>query len=307
MNRRRKKLPAPGQCDSTGGASTTYMIHSTATIILPYIEQTAVYDMFDHKTDPIAAYAATPSGDAFKTPTGCLLHASPKGATTTIPLIRRGRSRRKRRSTRSFARPFRSRIWSGIRFTATAESITWCLPSRMSTAALALRRTACEPPHPVRPNGKPGRRSDARLRWRRLQSSHRRNQPHDSVDRRRRAGASRCERFTERTPRVSRLCRAPRIPSTCRAAPTGDACLPGPMPTRSATAIPGPAMRSAPVRKSRSLTTTPRRKAGRPSAAGRSTTAVPTMNRSRFTRAASMRPWATARSAFWLTASTAWS
>ncbi len=52
----RKKLPAPGQCDSTGGASTTYMIHSTATIILPYIEQTAVYDMFDHKTDPIAAY-----------------------------------------------------------------------------------------------------------------------------------------------------------------------------------------------------------------------------------------------------------
>ena len=27
----RKKLPPPGQCDSTGGASTTYMIHSTAT------------------------------------------------------------------------------------------------------------------------------------------------------------------------------------------------------------------------------------------------------------------------------------
>ncbi len=63
----RRKLPAPGQCDSTGGASTTYMIHATTTLILPYIEQGTVYDMFDHKTDPIAAYAATPSGDAFKT------------------------------------------------------------------------------------------------------------------------------------------------------------------------------------------------------------------------------------------------
>src|ERR687892_251305 len=65
-----KKLPAPGQCDSTGGASTTYMIHSTATVILPYIEQTTVYDMFDHKADPIALYGGTPSGDAFKTSTG---------------------------------------------------------------------------------------------------------------------------------------------------------------------------------------------------------------------------------------------
>jgi prepilin-type N-terminal cleavage/methylation domain-containing protein len=75
----RKRLPAPGQCDSTGGASTTYMIHSVATTVLPYIEQTAVYDMFDHKTDPIAAYGATPSGEAFKTPTGCLLHAKSRG------------------------------------------------------------------------------------------------------------------------------------------------------------------------------------------------------------------------------------
>jgi prepilin-type N-terminal cleavage/methylation domain-containing protein/prepilin-type processing-associated H-X9-DG protein len=75
----KKRLPAPGQCDSTGGASTTYMIHSTATVILPHIEQQAVYDMFDHDTDPIAAYSATPSGTAFKTPTGCLLHAKAKG------------------------------------------------------------------------------------------------------------------------------------------------------------------------------------------------------------------------------------
>ena len=75
----KKKLPAPGQCDSTGGASTTYMIHSTATIILPYIEENAVYDLFNHQADPIAAYSATPSGDAFKTATGCLLHAKSKG------------------------------------------------------------------------------------------------------------------------------------------------------------------------------------------------------------------------------------
>ena len=75
----RKQLPPPGQCDSTGSATTTYVIHSTATVILPYIEQSAVYDMLDHKTDPIAAYGATPSGDAFKTPTGCLLHRKSKG------------------------------------------------------------------------------------------------------------------------------------------------------------------------------------------------------------------------------------
>jgi prepilin-type processing-associated H-X9-DG protein len=75
----RKELPAPGQCDSTGGASTTYMIHSTATLILPYIEQTIVYDMFDTKSDPLAAYSATPSGDAYKTSTGCLLHRRSRG------------------------------------------------------------------------------------------------------------------------------------------------------------------------------------------------------------------------------------
>jgi prepilin-type N-terminal cleavage/methylation domain-containing protein/prepilin-type processing-associated H-X9-DG protein len=74
-----KQLPASGQCDSTGGASTTYMIHSTATLILPFIEQAAVYNLFDHKTNPITAYSATPSGDGFVTSTGCLLHADAKG------------------------------------------------------------------------------------------------------------------------------------------------------------------------------------------------------------------------------------
>jgi prepilin-type N-terminal cleavage/methylation domain-containing protein len=75
----KKELPPVGQCDSTGGASTTYMIHSTATYILPYIEQATVYNLFDTSTDPKIAYSATPSGDAFVTPTGCLLHRYAKG------------------------------------------------------------------------------------------------------------------------------------------------------------------------------------------------------------------------------------
>jgi prepilin-type N-terminal cleavage/methylation domain-containing protein/prepilin-type processing-associated H-X9-DG protein len=86
----RRKLPPPGQCDSTGGATTTYMIHSTATYILPYIEQSAVYDMFDFKTDPIVAYSATPSGDAYKTATGCLIHKLSKGRNYDDPAHPRG-------------------------------------------------------------------------------------------------------------------------------------------------------------------------------------------------------------------------
>jgi prepilin-type N-terminal cleavage/methylation domain-containing protein/prepilin-type processing-associated H-X9-DG protein len=75
----KKRFPAVGQCDSTGGASTTYMIHSTATEILPYIERANVYALFDHNTNPITAYSATPSGEAFKTTTGCLLHKNARG------------------------------------------------------------------------------------------------------------------------------------------------------------------------------------------------------------------------------------
>jgi prepilin-type N-terminal cleavage/methylation domain-containing protein/prepilin-type processing-associated H-X9-DG protein len=44
------KLPHPGQCDSTGGASTTYMTHSWCVLILPYIEQENVYRLFDVNT-----------------------------------------------------------------------------------------------------------------------------------------------------------------------------------------------------------------------------------------------------------------
>jgi prepilin-type N-terminal cleavage/methylation domain-containing protein/prepilin-type processing-associated H-X9-DG protein len=53
----RKVLPHPGQCDSTGSSSTVYMSQSTATLLLPYIEQTNVYKLMDH-TLPFSQMAA---------------------------------------------------------------------------------------------------------------------------------------------------------------------------------------------------------------------------------------------------------
>src|SRR5215210_6663221 len=43
-------LPTIGQCDSTGTGTTVYVVHSTATMILPYIEQDNVYKLFDVTT-----------------------------------------------------------------------------------------------------------------------------------------------------------------------------------------------------------------------------------------------------------------
>ncbi|MCU0705386.1 MAG: DUF1559 domain-containing protein [Fimbriiglobus sp.] len=43
-------LPSIGQCDSTGSGTTTYSVHSTATLILPYIEQENVFRLFDVTT-----------------------------------------------------------------------------------------------------------------------------------------------------------------------------------------------------------------------------------------------------------------
>jgi prepilin-type N-terminal cleavage/methylation domain-containing protein/prepilin-type processing-associated H-X9-DG protein len=40
-------LPHPGQCDSTGGGSTTYMTLSTPTLLLPYIDQAPLYSQID--------------------------------------------------------------------------------------------------------------------------------------------------------------------------------------------------------------------------------------------------------------------
>jgi prepilin-type processing-associated H-X9-DG protein len=55
------------------------MIHSTATLLLPYIEQQSVYNQFDFTTNSIAHYGASPSGNAFSTPSGCLIHRNSKG------------------------------------------------------------------------------------------------------------------------------------------------------------------------------------------------------------------------------------
>lgn len=58
-----KQLPHSGQCDSTGSNTTTYMIHSTATLLLPYIEQLNVYHLFNHDANPRlpTTYAAVPA------------------------------------------------------------------------------------------------------------------------------------------------------------------------------------------------------------------------------------------------------
>ncbi|MFM7151490.1 MAG: DUF1559 domain-containing protein [Gemmataceae bacterium] len=70
-------LPAPGQCDSTGSNTTTYMIHSFGTNILPYIEQDAVYRLFDTTTPAASAY-----GPGNLT-SGVLLHAKATGLSYT--------------------------------------------------------------------------------------------------------------------------------------------------------------------------------------------------------------------------------
>ena len=41
------QLPTIGQCDSTGSGTTTYVVHSTATYLLPYIEQGNVYQLLN--------------------------------------------------------------------------------------------------------------------------------------------------------------------------------------------------------------------------------------------------------------------
>jgi prepilin-type N-terminal cleavage/methylation domain-containing protein/prepilin-type processing-associated H-X9-DG protein len=50
------KLPHPGQCDSTGGAATSYMTQSTATLLLPYIEQENVFRLMDQTVNGFATY-----------------------------------------------------------------------------------------------------------------------------------------------------------------------------------------------------------------------------------------------------------
>ena len=80
-----RALPHSGQCDSTGSSSTTYMIQSTATLMLPYIEQQAVYDMFDHGANSLAVYGATQKGSTWTTPSGAQLHQNSRGRAYNDP------------------------------------------------------------------------------------------------------------------------------------------------------------------------------------------------------------------------------
>jgi len=80
-----KRLPHSGQCDSTGSSTTVYMIHSTATLLLPYIEQQSVFNMFDFNTNSIAHYGASPTGSNFVTPSGCIIHRNSKGKSYDDP------------------------------------------------------------------------------------------------------------------------------------------------------------------------------------------------------------------------------
>ena len=82
-----KRFPHSGQCDSTGSNSTTYMIHSTATVLLPYLEQTALYNAFDHTSNPILAYGGVldPATGHYVTPSGARIHKDAKGLAYNDP------------------------------------------------------------------------------------------------------------------------------------------------------------------------------------------------------------------------------
>jgi prepilin-type N-terminal cleavage/methylation domain-containing protein/prepilin-type processing-associated H-X9-DG protein len=81
-----KKLPSSGQCGSTGSTTTAYTIQSVPTQLLPYIEQNALYQAFDHSSDPFVLYSATlQSNGHYATATGALLHKNAKGRTYDDP------------------------------------------------------------------------------------------------------------------------------------------------------------------------------------------------------------------------------
>jgi hypothetical protein len=80
-----RQLPHSGQCDSTGSNTTTYMVHSTATQLLPYIEQAAVHQMFNHDANSLTSYSASVQGGVWTTPSGAQLHPLAKGLAYNDP------------------------------------------------------------------------------------------------------------------------------------------------------------------------------------------------------------------------------
>ena len=69
-------LPHPGQVDSTGTTSTTYMTESTPTLLLPYIEQENVYRMMEHSINGYATYNGL---------NGAAIHPKARGAVYNDP------------------------------------------------------------------------------------------------------------------------------------------------------------------------------------------------------------------------------
>jgi prepilin-type N-terminal cleavage/methylation domain-containing protein len=98
-----RKLPYAGQCDSTGSSTTVYMIHSTATLILPFIEQAQIYSQFDTTYD-VAGYGGTVNSAGNRVlPSGAQLHPKAGAGRTMTPHFQPARRPRKTPSTRSSA------------------------------------------------------------------------------------------------------------------------------------------------------------------------------------------------------------
>ena len=84
------KLPGAGQCESTGGDTTRYQIHSPLTLILPYIEQDNVFKLFDVSSDGLTKYGAS-AGNGYTTTTGAKLHPNTRGLAYNDPDFPNGR------------------------------------------------------------------------------------------------------------------------------------------------------------------------------------------------------------------------
>ena len=79
-----RKLPHSGQCDSTGSNTTTYMVHSVPTQLLPYIEQLSVYNLLEHSGDSKTIYGAMLNNGVWSVG-AALIHRDSKGRAYNDP------------------------------------------------------------------------------------------------------------------------------------------------------------------------------------------------------------------------------
>ncbi len=77
-------LPHSGQCESTGSSTTTYMTQSTQTILLPFLEQDAIYRLMD-QTATANSYGPLHSSGLYHLANGAQLHPNSKGAVYNDP------------------------------------------------------------------------------------------------------------------------------------------------------------------------------------------------------------------------------